>query len=119
MKKFSKSVQYALQGIRYALLGSNFRIMVLMGCIAILFGAVLNISDLSWMIVVALIAVNLSFEMFNSCIEMICDFISPHHDTRIGRIKDMAAGAVLIIALASLVISAFIFIPKISQLCIH
>lgn len=33
------------------------------------------------------------FEMFNTAVEAICDYIQPKHDPRIGAIKDVAAAA--------------------------
>lgn len=37
-------------------------------------------------------SVMLTAEIFNSCIEAICDFIETHEDEKIKLIKDMAAG---------------------------
>ncbi len=38
-------------------------------------------------------AICLAFEIFNTAVEEIADYISPEFDSRIGRIKDLAAGA--------------------------
>jgi diacylglycerol kinase (ATP) len=45
----------------------------------------------------------LSAEIFNTAIEKICDIIQPDFDERIGFIKDIAAGAVVLIAIASVI----------------
>jgi diacylglycerol kinase (ATP) len=48
----------------------------------------------SWFDVVLLIIATgnvLLFEMINTVVEAICDYIQPDHDVRIGAIKDMAA----------------------------
>jgi diacylglycerol kinase (ATP) len=52
-------------------------------------------------------------EMLNTCIEKTLDFITLQRCSEIKRIKDIAAGAVLIAALAALSIGAIVFIPKI------
>jgi len=47
----------------------------------------------------------------NSSIEGIADFIHPDFHTKIGYIKDVAAGAVLFAALIAIIIAAMIYIP--------
>lgn len=51
-------------------------------------------------------------EMINSCIERVMDFVCMRQDPRIKIIKDIAAGAVLIAALAAVATGALVFIPK-------
>jgi diacylglycerol kinase (ATP) len=51
----------------------------------------------------------LSAEIFNTAIEKICDIIQPDFDERIGFIKDIAAGAVVLIAIASAVIGVLVY----------
>jgi len=52
-------------------------------------------------------------ELFNTCIEKTMDFISMEKHPQIKLIKDMAAGAVLVAAITSLIIGLILFIPKI------
>ncbi len=52
-------------------------------------------------------------EIFNTAIEKIMDFISLEKNPAIKYIKDLAAGAVLVAAMAALVTGLIIFIPKI------
>ena len=54
--------------------------------------------------------------MINTAIESLVDFISPNYDKNVGLIKDVAAGAVLISAITSVVIGLIIFLPKIIRL---
>ena len=49
-------------------------------------------------------------EIINTCIEKICDFMSPETDERIKLIKDMSAGAVLFAALVSLILGLMMVI---------
>jgi diacylglycerol kinase (ATP) len=55
-------------------------------------------------------------EMFNTVIEKTMDFISTEKHPQIKLIKDIAAGAVLIAAIAAVIIGCFIFIPKLFML---
>ncbi len=51
----------------------------------------------------------LSAEIFNTAIEKICDIIQPDFDKRIGFIKDIAAGAVVLIAGVSVIIGILVY----------
>lgn len=51
----------------------------------------------------------LSAEIFNTAIEKICDIVQPNFDKRIGFIKDIAAGAVVLIAVVSAIIGVLVY----------
>jgi len=51
----------------------------------------------------------LAAEIFNTAIERICDIIQPEFDKRIGFIKDISAGAVLLLAVASVITGILIY----------
>ncbi|MGE8534987.1 diacylglycerol kinase family protein [Chryseobacterium sp. JV274] len=51
----------------------------------------------------------LSAEIFNTAIEKICDIIQPDYDKRIGFIKDIAAGAVVLTAVASVIVGILVY----------
>lgn len=51
----------------------------------------------------------LSAEIFNTAIEKVCDIIQPDFDKRIGFIKDIAAGAVLVMVVGSVVVGIFVY----------
>ena len=48
-------------------------------------------------------------EGFNSAFEALCDVASPGRDPRVERAKDVAAGAVLLTALAALAVGVIVF----------
>ncbi|MDP4261061.1 MAG: diacylglycerol kinase family protein [Bacteroidota bacterium] len=52
-------------------------------------------------------------EILNTVIEQIMDLIIPERHPEVKRIKDMAAGAVLVAALIALITGILVFIPKI------
>ncbi|MBP7555586.1 MAG: diacylglycerol kinase family protein [Chitinophagaceae bacterium] len=52
-------------------------------------------------------------EFFNTAVEQVIDLLHPQWHARAGRIKDLAAAAVLITALSAIAVATFIFIPKI------
>ena len=48
----------------------------------------------------------------NTAIEKLCDFISPEYHQLIGKVKDLAAAAVLIMSIVSVIVGIIIFLPK-------
>jgi diacylglycerol kinase len=111
MKKFFKGFRYALTGIAYALKGRNFKIHVAAAAVILLLGIYLEISKTELMFVILLIGFVLSMETTNSAVEEICNKFHPETHPHIALIKDLAAGAVLISAITSLVIGLMIFVP--------
>lgn len=67
----------------------------------------LNSTDAA-LIIIASFAV-LSAEIFNTAIEKTCDVIQPDFDKRIGFIKDIAAGAVVLTAIASVIVGILVY----------
>lgn len=114
VKKRIKSFSYAFKGIFYMMRTQhNFWIQIIIGLLAVFFGFVFNISRFEWGLVILSCGMVLTAETFNSAIETLADTIIPHHDSKIGLVKDLAAGAVLISAIAAAIIGLIIFIPKI------
>jgi len=59
-----------------------------------------------------MIGLVISIEGMNTAIEYIADFIHPEYHQKIGLIKDIAAGAVFIAAIAAMIIAGIIYVPK-------
>ncbi|WP_307208915.1 diacylglycerol kinase family protein [Chryseobacterium lathyri] len=57
----------------------------------------------------------LSAEIFNTAVEKICDMIQPDFDKRIGFIKDISAGAVLLMAIGSVIVGIIVYWKYIFQ----
>jgi diacylglycerol kinase len=54
--------------------------------------------------------------MINTAIEELVNMLSPEYNKKAGLIKDVAAGAVLIAAIVSIIIGVIIFLPKMIKL---
>jgi diacylglycerol kinase (ATP) len=50
-------------------------------------------------------------ETWNTCAEKICDYIQPNFDTKIGVIKDLAGGAVLLSVIAAVCVGILVYWP--------
>ncbi len=77
----------------------------------IIAGIVLGITRTEWIMVVMCIGTVIAAELFNTAIEKLVDLVSPERHPVAGRVKDIAAGAVLICAVAAAIIGLIIFIP--------
>ena len=71
-----------------------------------------GLSQTEWMAVVIVIGAVLSAEAINSSIESLADLVSPEYNEAIKKTKDLAAGAVLIMAIAAAIVGSIIFFPK-------
>ncbi len=112
--KFFKSFSYALAGIATAIREEfNFRVHLGAAVLAVVLALVLKISWIEWMILILVIGVVLAMELVNTGIEKLADLYSREHHPQVKMIKDLAAGAVLVAAIAALIIGAMIFLPRI------
>jgi diacylglycerol kinase len=120
MRRFIRSFGYAFRGLRSAFSNeSNCRIQLLAAVLALLASWYLRLSPIEWAVIILCIGLVIGLEMINSAIEKACDRITREQDDYIRYVKDMAAGAVLWASIASALIAAIIFLPKINQLWIH
>lgn len=79
-------------------------------------GFAFNISTTEWISVIFAIGTVLAAEAVNSSIEAIADLVSPGYNEAIKRTKDLAAGAVLILAIAAAIVGLIIFVPKVMEI---
>jgi len=114
IKKRLVSFKYAVSGIIYLIKSQhNAWIHISAAIIVIAAGFYFSISIAEWILLTLTIGMVFSAEAFNTAIETIMNKISPDYDKTTGRIKDIAAGAVLITAIAALIVGGLIFGPKI------
>ena len=114
IKKRAKSFIYAFNGIRLLFLEEhNSRIHAVAAICAIIAGIILKILIFEWIALTFAIGFVFVVETINSSIENTADLISREKSSKIKRIKDLSAAAVLISSLSALVIGGLIFIPKI------
>ena len=112
MKTFLKSVLFAIRGMRqFFSRDRNGKIQIVIGVTAIALGFTVSLSSFQWLLVLFCIGLVISLEMINSAIERYCDLITTDFHPGIKIIKDVAAGAVLVASIMSLVIGLIIFIP--------
>ena len=78
-----------------------------------LLGFYLNIEKADWLALLIVIGLVIVAEMINTSLEYLTDIVSPQYNEKAGKVKDMAAGAVLIAAIVAVITGSIIFIPKV------
>lgn len=111
-----RSFQFAFKGIIKAFSERNFKIHLILTVLVVVLGFLFRISFLEWISVCLCIALVLSLELINTSIEKTIDLLHPDFNEKAGDIKDIAAAAVLIAAIISLIVAGIIFIPKLIDL---
>jgi diacylglycerol kinase len=109
----------AIRSFRFAFLGiwqffrteNNAKVHLLATIIVLTAGYYFQLARTEWLWIVAAIALVWITELVNTAIEKLVDLVSPDFDPRAGAIKDLAAGAVLLAALAAVVIGGLVFWP--------
>ncbi len=105
-----KHFKYALCGIKKTVREEcSLRIHLCFAFYVILAGFVTVVSHNQWFILILCIAAVISLECINTAIERLCNVLHPRQSRAIGFVKDAAAGAVLVSAIASAVIGCLIF----------
>lgn len=115
--KLARSFKYAFQGMQSGFRTQlNFRVQCSLAVLAIVSGIVLQVSKTDWLWIILAIGLVLSAELINTAMEGLVDLVSPEYNELAGRIKDIAAAAVTILAFNALLIAAVIFFPPIIHL---
>ena len=113
-KKLINSFKCAIQGIKQAVKTErNVKIHITIMILVIIAGIVLKINTQEWIICIILFGLVISLELVNSAIEATVDIAMPEINEKAKFAKDVAAGAVLVSAIASAIIGLIIFIPKV------
>lgn len=114
MKKLIKSFKYAIEGIYTGIKKEkNMKIHLSIMILVIIFGIILKINKIEWIICIILFGLVIALELMNTAIENTVDLITKEKTPLAKIAKDVAAGAVLVAAITSAIIGLIIFIPKI------
>ena len=116
-KRLRHSFLYAFSGMADMLREEpNARIHCIVTVLVDVAGFLFRISAAEWIGIALSIGLVISAEAFNTAIERLADVVQPDRDDRIRDVKDLAAAAVLLCALAAAAVGLIIFLPKIFAL---
>ena len=114
LKNRIKSVGFALRGVLVLIRTErSIKIQLFIALLITAAGFYYNISATEWILQTLAIALVLGIEGLNTALEKIADYIQPRYDQKIGFIKDVAAGAVMLVAIGAAIIGLIIYIPKV------
>lgn len=114
---FSESVGHAVDGIEYvANHERNFRIEIFIAIFVTVMSFFLNVSILEWCLLILVIGIILALEMVNTAMERCVDLVTKDYKELAKIAKDVAAGAVLIMSMFSVILGILIFLHKMLEL---
>ena len=109
MRSFFKSFTFAFKGVKISLMQRNFKIMITTAILAVFLGFLFHITVAEWCILVICIGLVLALEIINTSIEAFVDLVQPEFHPVAGKIKDLAAAAVLIFSVVAFACGVLIF----------
>jgi len=119
LKKIRKSQRDALRGIlRVYKSELSFRVQFWWGLIVIIQAFYWPIGEIKQILLLLLVALMLIAEILNTTFEKLFDEIENRYRAKIGYLKDILAGAALLMAIFSAIIGLIIFGPYILQVAI-
>jgi len=114
-KKLIDSFNNAFNGIIHAIrVERNMKIHVAAGIVIAALGIYYGLSRMEMLIVCLTIAIVLICELFNTAVETLVDMFVDRYHPKAKAAKDVAAGAVLLSAVLSLLVGYFIFFDRVS-----
>lgn len=113
LRKFLLSFVVGFAGIGHALRSEqNMRLHALAAVGVVVGGFVLGLAAWEWVAIVSCVGLVLSAECMNTAIERLADRVSEERHPLLKQAKDCAAGAVLMLAMMSVVVGCIVFVPK-------
>lgn len=113
----AQSFAVAFRGIGRALRGEvHMRVHLVFAIAALVACWVLRVEAWGWCVVIICIGSVIAAEVLNTAFEALCDKVSSEFHPLIKVAKDAAAGAVLVLAIASVVVGLIVFVPAFVKL---
>ncbi|MFT5601578.1 MAG: diacylglycerol kinase [Flavobacteriales bacterium] len=110
-----KSFGHAFNGLKTAFKGEhNLRIHLVAAILVVILGLYFKIEIVEWLILTLTIGFVIAMELLNSSIENLADYACKEQHPMIKKVKDIAAGAVLVSAISALIVGLLVFIPKLT-----
>ena len=116
VKKRARSFTYAFKGIKLLMQQHNAWIHLAATLVVVAAGFYFELRPGKWLATIIAIGMVWAAEAFNTAMEHLVDLVSPEQNETAGKVKDIAAAAVLITAIISVVIGCIVFVPEIISL---
>ena len=108
-----KGAGYAFRGaILLIRTEGSIKIQIFIALVVTAAGFYFDITNIEWILQILAIAMVLGVEGLNTAVEKLADYVQPEFDKKIGFIKDISAGAVMLVSIAATVVGLIIYLPK-------
>lgn len=94
----------------------NLLIHIIATIVVTIFGIVLKLSLIEWLLIYSMVALVITSELINSAIELTVDLYTKKFNPLAMVAKDVAAGAVVISAITAVCVGLYVFLPRIVNL---
>lgn len=112
-----RSIRHALAGLWLMLRTQHNAWVHLAATIVVVAGGlILGLTTDAWLALILAIAVVWIAEALNTAFELLCDVAQPEFHPLVKAAKDVAAGAVLLSAIAAAIVGTIVFLPRIIRL---
>jgi diacylglycerol kinase (ATP) len=112
---FNDAIHGILRGLQTE---ANLRIHFAVTLVVLFMALFLSVSAVEFLILVVVITIVITAELFNTAIERLVDLVEPNVNPLAGRIKDTAAGAVLVSAIGATVVGFEVFVPRLEPIIV-
>jgi diacylglycerol kinase len=111
------SFRFAVNGLKILFSEEkNAIIQLIILVFVIAAGLLFRLTGVEWIVIITVSMFVFACECLNTAIENLSDFVSGERNEKIMKIKDLAAGGVLISAIGAAIAGMIIFIPRILDL---
>jgi len=109
-----KTFYYAAAGILTAIRNErNLKFHVVSSIVVLVLSCIFSVTKLEWLIILFAIGGMIALELMNTAIERVVDLVTTEFHPLAKQAKDIAAGAVLVYAILSVIAGIIIFLPYI------
>ncbi|MFC5412331.1 diacylglycerol kinase family protein [Larkinella bovis] len=113
VRKNLRSFRYAIEGILALFRFENNAKIHFLAAVAVIAGGLwLRLDRTEWALVLTQVGLVLAAEAFNTAIEKLADVVSPERHPQIKAVKDLSAGAVLLVVILAVIVGILIFGTK-------
>jgi len=108
-----ESIRHAYEGLLYSLQAErNSQLHLFAAILVVAVSWWLGLDTLEWALIIASIALVFAGEMLNTVVELTIDLITMEHRPLAKHAKDVAAGAILVAAIAAAIIGVLVLGPR-------
>lgn len=113
-KNFIHALKNAISGVFYSIkTQKNIRIQLLIAIVVIILGFILKLNTIEWLFIIFSIMFVIATEVMNTAVETVVNMYTKEYNELAKIAKDVAAGAVLIASINSVIVGIIIVLGKI------